>query len=192
MDPDPFSGDRLRLHTPIMSLESSVHDFSVEAVVLFRSVPLDVAPPSRRCWEARCDCRRCLRFEDDPLAVEVYDLQSRQWTKSDPMPEIFNQSASSMWLSVASDDRRLFVMEKTPVYTYSFNTNNNNWSGPYDLRPDQHVFYSVIRFSNPRLIVIGMLGEPEDVDCDWDVWGVNCNYSECKEIREIYEGYKGD
>ncbi|KAI3810113.1 hypothetical protein L1987_19722 [Smallanthus sonchifolius] len=115
MDPDPISGDRLRLYTPIISLESSLHDFSIEAVVLFRSVPLDVALPSRRRREARCDCRRCLRFEDDPLAVEVYDLRSQQWTKSDPMPEFFNQSASSMWLSVASDDRHIFVMEKTPV-----------------------------------------------------------------------------
>ncbi|KAI3694189.1 hypothetical protein L1987_77150 [Smallanthus sonchifolius] len=125
-------------------------------------------------------------FEDDPLAVEVYDLRSQQWTKSDPMPEFFNQSASSMWLSVASDDRHLFVMEKSSGVTYSFNTSNNNWSGPYNLRPDHRVFYSVIGFSDARLIVIGMLGEPEDVD-GVKVWEVNCNSSECKEIGEMPE-----
>ncbi|CAI9275111.1 unnamed protein product [Lactuca saligna] len=123
-------------------------------------------------------------FEDDPLAVEVYDLESQQWTKSDPMPEFFNGSAASLWLSVASVDPHLFVMEKTSGVTYSFNPNNNTWSGPYDLRPDHRIFYSVIGFSNDRLIVIGMLGDAEDVD-GLKFWEVNCESFEINEIGEM-------
>lgn len=123
-------------------------------------------------------------FEDDPLAVEVYDLQSQQWTKSDPMPEFFNGSAASLWLSVASSDPHLFVMEKTSGVTYSFNPNNNTWSGPYDLRPDHRVFYSVIGFLNDRLIVIGMFGEAEDVD-GVKLWEVNSESFELNEIGEL-------
>ncbi|KAL8254322.1 hypothetical protein R6Q59_032543 [Mikania micrantha] len=124
-------------------------------------------------------------FEQDPLAVEVYDLRLQNWIKSNPMPEFFNGSASSMWLSVASDDHLLFVMEKSSGVTYSFDTSNNSWSGPYDLRPDHHVFYSVIGFiSDSRLIVIGMLGEPEDV-AGIKLWEVNCCSFECNEIGEM-------
>ncbi|KAI3675377.1 hypothetical protein L1987_84967 [Smallanthus sonchifolius] len=117
MDPGPFSGDRLRLHTPIISLESFLHDFSVEVVVLFRSAAPYVAPKISRIDPVVVVVGRyvviaggAFDFEDDPLAVEVYDLQSQQWTKSDPIPEFFNQSViSSMWLSVASDDRNRVV-----------------------------------------------------------------------------------
>ncbi|KAI3762856.1 hypothetical protein L1987_53298 [Smallanthus sonchifolius] len=84
--------------------------------------------------------------EDDPLAVEVYDLRSQQWTKSDPMQEFFNQSTSSMWLSVA-------------------------FRRPSSLRHGEK-----LRFSDARLIVIGMLDEPEDVD-GVKLWEVNCNSS---------------
>ncbi|KAK9076178.1 hypothetical protein SSX86_004511 [Deinandra increscens subsp. villosa] len=124
-------------------------------------------------------------FEEDPLAVEVYDLRSRKWTKSDPMPEFFTGSASATWLSVASDDREyLYVMEKSSGVTYSFDTNNNTWSGPYDLRPDRRVFESVIGFSDGRLIVIGMLGEPEDVN-GVKLWEVNSRSFECRKIGEM-------
>ncbi|KVH95615.1 F-box/kelch-repeat protein At1g23390-like [Cynara cardunculus var. scolymus] len=123
-------------------------------------------------------------FEDDPLAVEVYDLRSQRWTKSDPMPESFNQSASSLWLSVASGDSHLFVMEKSSGVTHSFNPNNDTWSGPYDMRPDDRVFYSVIGFSDDKLVVIGMLGDAEDVD-GIKLWEVNCESFEFEEIGEM-------
>ncbi|MFS8015533.1 hypothetical protein Hanom_Chr15g01357791 [Helianthus anomalus] len=37
-------------------------------------------------------------FEENPLAVEIYDLQSHTWIKSNPMPRIFNHPASPIWL----------------------------------------------------------------------------------------------
>nr|GEZ33942.1 F-box/kelch-repeat protein At1g23390 [Tanacetum cinerariifolium] len=39
--------------------------------------------------------------DDDKLAVEVYDLNLGKWIKSNPMPEVFSQSGSATWLSVA-------------------------------------------------------------------------------------------
>ncbi|KAF5801878.1 putative kelch-type beta propeller [Helianthus annuus] len=125
-------------------------------------------------------------FENDPLAVEIYDLQSHTWIKSDPMPRIFsfNHSASSIWLSVASDDPNLFVMEKSSGMTYSFDTSTNTWSGPYDLRPDRNVYHSVIGKLTGRLIVIGVLGEAEDVT-GVKVWEVDCESFGLKAIGEM-------
>ncbi|KAI3728319.1 hypothetical protein L6452_16953 [Arctium lappa] len=123
-------------------------------------------------------------FEDDPLAVEVYDLRSQRWTKSDPMPESFTESASSLWISVACTDSHLFVMEKGSGVTHSFNPVNDSWSGPYDLRPDHRVFYSVIGFSDDKLVVIGMLGDAEDVD-GIKLWEVNRDSFEFEEIGEM-------
>ncbi|KAK1408693.1 hypothetical protein QVD17_40683 [Tagetes erecta] len=137
-------------------------------------------------------------FENDPLAVEIYDLNSQIWTKSDPMPEFFARSSSSMWLSVASDDHRLFVMDKCSGVTYVFDTSSCNWFGPYDLRPDcSDCCISVIGFIDSKLIVIGVLGEAEDVT-GVKVFEVdmNCSSFELTMIGEmpvnLIESFKSD
>ncbi|KAI3816788.1 hypothetical protein L1987_16493 [Smallanthus sonchifolius] len=100
-------------------------------------------------------------FEHDPLAVEIYNIDSQTWTKPEPMPEFFKGSASSTWQSVASDDRRLFVLEKNGGVLHTFDPLTNTWCGPYDLLPDLLVFHSGIVFCNDRMILIGMLGDAD-------------------------------
>ncbi|KVI05656.1 F-box/kelch-repeat protein At1g23390 [Cynara cardunculus var. scolymus] len=123
-------------------------------------------------------------FEQDPLAVEIYDIESQKWTKLEPMPEFFKESASSTFHSIASDDRRLFVMEKNSGVLHTFDPVTNTWYGPYDLHPDHLVFHSSIGFSNNRLILIGMLDDCNDF-IGIKLWEVNWQSFEFVEIAEM-------
>ncbi|ONI30416.1 hypothetical protein PRUPE_1G249900 [Prunus persica] len=102
-------------------------------------------------------------YEDDPLAVEMYDVTTRTWDTCDSMPAILKDSAASTWLSVAVDDSKMYVTEKISGVTYSFDPNSKAWFGPYDLRPDGSVFSSVIGFANGRLILVGAVGNAENL-----------------------------
>ncbi|KAI5679222.1 hypothetical protein M9H77_10172 [Catharanthus roseus] len=124
-------------------------------------------------------------FEDDPLAVEIYDMKNRKWRTCNSMPVILRDSAASTWLSVTSTSGKLFVMEKRSGTTYFFNLESDNWSGPHDFRPDESCFYSVIGCLNDRLILVSLIGTPEEVK-KVKIWEVEYsdNFS-CKEIGEM-------
>lgn len=123
-------------------------------------------------------------FEQDPLAVEIYDVESQKWTKPEPMPEFFKESASSTWHSIASDDYRLFIVEKNSGILHTFDPVTNTWYGPYDLHPDHLIFHSSIGFSGDTLILIGMLDDSGDV-ISIKLWEVNRQSFECVEIGEM-------
>ncbi|XP_076883060.1 F-box/kelch-repeat protein At1g23390-like isoform X1 [Bidens hawaiensis] len=123
-------------------------------------------------------------FEHDPLAVEIYDVSSRIWTKPEPMPEAFTGFASMTWHSVASDDRRMFVLEKNDGVLHTFDPVTNTWCGPYDLRHDRLVIHNCIGFCYNRLILIGVLGYPDDV-IGVKVFEVNCESFTVCEITEM-------
>ncbi|CAH1429294.1 unnamed protein product [Lactuca virosa] len=134
-------------------------------------------------------------FEDDPLAVEIYDLESQIWTNPEPMPEFFEESSSSMWTSIASDERRLFVMEKSSGVLHTFDPLTNTWYGPFVLRPDHLVSHFSIGFSDEKLILIGLLVDFDD-PIGIKLWEVNCESFEYHEIAEmpaaLVEKLKGD
>ncbi|KAJ0725755.1 putative kelch-type beta propeller, F-box-like domain superfamily [Helianthus annuus] len=134
-------------------------------------------------------------FEHDPLAVEIFNIDSRTWSKPEPMPEHFKGSASSTWHSVASEDHRLFVVTKNDAVLHTFDPVTNTWDGPYNLATDPTMFHSVIGFCNDRLILIGMLGDANDV-VGVKLWEVSCESFECYEIGEmpvdLVEKLKGD
>ncbi|TKY58669.1 F-box/kelch-repeat protein [Spatholobus suberectus] len=102
-------------------------------------------------------------FEDDPLAVEVYDLQSRAWSRCESMPEMLKRSTASTWHSVALAGEKMHVTEKSSGVTHSFDCATMTWQGPYDLRPDENVFYCVTGTIRGRLMVAGMVGDNENV-----------------------------
>ncbi|XP_057419295.1 F-box/kelch-repeat protein At1g23390-like [Lotus japonicus] len=102
-------------------------------------------------------------FEDDPLAVEMYDAGSRTWSRCESMPEILKGSTASTWLSVAVAGDRVHVTEKNSGVTYSFDSETKSWLGPYELRPEEGVFYCVTGTVRGRLVVAGMVGEAENV-----------------------------
>ncbi|KAM7487290.1 hypothetical protein LguiB_024774 [Lonicera macranthoides] len=150
-----------------------------EAPVVWRTDPI-VAVVGRRIVVAGGTCD----FEEDPLAVEIYDIVSRKWTISESMPAVLKDSSASTWLSIATNDRILFVSEKHTGVTHSFDPERMNWHGPYDLRPNPRILYSVIGFSDDRLILIGLIGDVEQVD-GVKLWEVDCESFDCEEIGEM-------
>ncbi|KAK7361796.1 hypothetical protein VNO77_03880 [Canavalia gladiata] len=102
-------------------------------------------------------------FEDDPLAVEMYDMKSREWVRCQSMPAILKESAASTWLSVTVASDMMHVMEKSSGVTCSFDCSTMTWQGPYDLRPDQSVFCCVTGTVRGRLMIAGLMGDAENV-----------------------------
>lgn len=123
-------------------------------------------------------------FEDDPLSVETYDLRTGVWSACQPMPAILKDSNASVWLSVAADRRRMYVTEKASGVTYSYDPEAQAWCGPYDLKPDQNVYYSVLVFSGDQLILVGLTGSAENFK-SLKLWEISSDLSESEEIAEI-------
>lgn len=128
-------------------------------------------------------------FEDDPLAVEMYSVDTRAWEICQSMPAVLKDSAASTWLSVAVNSRQLYVTEKYSGITVSFDPSTKGWSGPFHLRQfdhDEKVFYSATTFANDRLIAVGLTREAEDVK-SLKIWQVNIKGGSLEELKEIGE-----
>ncbi|KAL1365538.1 hypothetical protein HN51_013562 [Arachis hypogaea] len=189
---DPRSRAWVRIHAPPINLSSAIR--SSHSTVLYAISPgrfsfsVDtlhhdwhhVHPP--RVWRIDpvvasvgskivvaggvCD------FEDDPLAVEMYDADSGAWIRCQSMPAILKDSSASTWLSVAVTGDMVFVTEKNSGVTYSFDCGAGIWHGPYHLRPDDGVFCCVIGTLRNCLIVAGTIGDAENVK-GVKLWKVN-------------------
>ncbi|XP_059656165.1 F-box/kelch-repeat protein At1g23390 [Cornus florida] len=149
-----------------------------DAPFVWRTDPI-VAVVGRRVIVAGGSCD----FEDDPLAVEIYDIESREWDTCQSMPAVLKDSAASTWLSIAANDRNLFVTEKYSGMTHTYDPETKTWCGPYDLRPEPCIFYSVIAFSDDRLILIGLIGDGDSLGVK--LWEVDSDTFNCKEIGEM-------
>ncbi|XP_061372753.1 F-box/kelch-repeat protein At1g23390 [Gastrolobium bilobum] len=102
-------------------------------------------------------------FEDDPLAVEMYDTESSAWVTCQSMPALLKGSTASTWLSVAVVGDAMHVTEKNSGLTYSFDPIARKWKGPFDLRPDQSVYCCITGTLGKRLVVAGLVGEAENM-----------------------------
>ncbi|XP_058768364.1 F-box/kelch-repeat protein At1g23390 [Vicia villosa] len=102
-------------------------------------------------------------FEDDPLAVEMYNIDSRDWIRCESMPEMMKDTTSSTWLSVAVAGEVMYVTEKNSGTMYSFDCKTMTWQGPYDLRREENMFFSVTGTVQDRLVVVGISGDAENV-----------------------------
>ncbi|MED6150190.1 hypothetical protein PIB30_069970 [Stylosanthes scabra] len=189
---DPRSRAWLQIHAPPINLSSAIR--SSHSTLLYAISPTRFSfsldnlhlqwhhVPSPRVWRidpvVACVGSRIVvaggvcDFEDDPLAVEMYDANSGAWIRCQSMPAILKDSSASMWLSVAVAGEMVFVMEKNSGVTYSFNCSAGIWSGPYQLRPDDGVFCCVIGTLRNRLIVAGAIGDEENVK-GVKLWKVN-------------------
>ncbi|XP_047958676.1 F-box/kelch-repeat protein At1g23390 [Salvia hispanica] len=134
-------------------------------------------------------------FEDDPLAVELYDLRERAWRTCKSMPPSLKDSASSSWLSAAATQEKLFLVEKQTGLTHWFDPEANSWSGPIALNPSQpvqscHVSYS--SFTGLILVGICPIGNGETIK----MWRIGENDFSIEEIGEMPEdlvaGLKSD
>lgn len=153
----------------------------VDAPPVWRKDPI-VAAVGKFIIIAGGDCN----FEDSPLAVDMFNLETRSWDTCETMPAILKDSAASTWLSVAVISDQIFVAEKFSGVTYSFNPRTKSWYGPYDLRPSgQNIIFSVIALTGSRLILVGLTGYEETVQSVkvWEVKGERLE--ECKEMGEM-------
>lgn len=123
-------------------------------------------------------------YLDDPLTVEMYDMEASRWSTCQPMPTTLKDSTASTWLSVASNQHRMFVTEKASGITYSFSPETKAWSGPYDLRPEPSIYFSTIGFAGEELILAGLIGHPGHVKT-LKIWKVNPETIQFDEIGEI-------
>lgn len=150
-----------------------------DSPLVWRTDPI-VAAVGRRIIFAGGACD----FEDDPLAVEMYDTESRAWDTCESMPAVLRDSAASTWLSIASDDRKMFVTEKVSGVTHSFDPETKTWEGPYDLRPDPRAFVSVIGIAGDRLVLVELIGESDKAQ-SLKLYEVSRETFECEEFGEM-------
>ncbi|KAL9226347.1 hypothetical protein vseg_002171 [Gypsophila vaccaria] len=123
-------------------------------------------------------------FEDDPLSVEMYDMETSHWSTCQSMPHILKDSTTSTWISTTSNQNNLYITQKFSGITYTFSPNTKTWSGPYNLRPDPRVFFSAINFVGNDLILVGLIGHAENVQTI-KLWKINSELNEFNEISEI-------
>nr|GMD97964.1 F-box/kelch-repeat protein At1g23390 [Ipomoea batatas]GMD98819.1 F-box/kelch-repeat protein At1g23390 [Ipomoea batatas] len=127
-------------------------------------------------------------FEDDPLAVEIYNVGAGTWETCESMPAILKDSSASTWLSIATAAGKLIVTEKLTGATHCFDPETKNWTGPYDLRPDQRVSLSIIGSSENRLILVGAIGDIGNIE-GIKIWEVNTDNFDYQEIGEMPAGF---
>lgn len=123
-------------------------------------------------------------WDDDPLIVEMYNMETSHWSTVESMPSIFKDSTSSMWLSTASNQHKMYVTEKASGITYSFSPVTNTWSGPYNLRPEPSIYFSTTGFAGDDLVLVSLIGHPENVTT-LKLWKINLEIMEPNEIGEI-------
>ncbi|KAJ3704481.1 hypothetical protein LUZ61_008186 [Rhynchospora tenuis] len=101
-------------------------------------------------------------LEDEDGAVEVFDKQTRTWEVAEPMPWKFEGSTFAPWLSVASSDTRLYVIEKKMGWISQFNPETKKWGPTRRIMPDQSVSaWSIGTVGKERLLLVGAGKEGE-------------------------------
>ncbi|KAI3923196.1 hypothetical protein MKX01_004293 [Papaver californicum] len=125
-------------------------------------------------------------FEEDPLAVELYDMASPapSWSVCQPLPVVLRNSASASWLSVDVLDQKIYLLDKQSGELCLFDTNTKIWSlqacGTLALRPDSSIYFSVFGFAGEHLI----MGDSENAK-SLGIWEVNRNGFNCEEIAKM-------
>ncbi|KAJ4960113.1 hypothetical protein NE237_020023 [Protea cynaroides] len=160
----------------------------VQAPLVWRQDPI-VARLGSRVLVAGGTCD----YFDDPLAVEMYDIASGRWETCQSMPDLFKDSATCNWLSTAATDSRLYLLEKRSRLICSFDAETKTWGPIFDLNlistPDNidapdPVFQSTIGFADDRLVLVGLMGETEDLQ-GVGLWEVDQETYQCRSIGEM-------
>ncbi|XP_059446875.1 F-box/kelch-repeat protein At1g23390-like [Corylus avellana] len=163
---------------------------TADSPIVWRSDPV-VALVGHRAVVAGGMCD----FGDEPIPMEIYDLSTRKWDVCNSIPAILVDTAASTCLSVAVDECRMYVMEKSSGVTYFFEPSSKTWRGPYDMQPDKKAFSSLIGFINDRMVVVGLIGDAENVN-GVKMWEVKGEMSELREMgkmpKELVGKLKGE
>ncbi|PKI42663.1 hypothetical protein CRG98_036945 [Punica granatum] len=169
----------------------------VDPPLVWRPDPI-VAAVGRRVVVAGGGCD----FDDDPFAVEIYDVETRKWESYNAMPSALRDCSASACLSVAAGRGQIYVAEKLSGVAHSFDPETKEWYGPYDLRPERNICCSVIGFANDRLILISLIGDPGSLSDSslkgktvkiWEVLGEFVEFREVTEMQpELLKELTGD
>ncbi|PIN18985.1 hypothetical protein CDL12_08336 [Handroanthus impetiginosus] len=122
-------------------------------------------------------------FEDDPLAVEIYDLSTKVWHTCDSMPGSLRDVGASTWLSITATNEKLIVTDKESGVTHWFDPDIRSWSKPFNLGTGQATSSYNIGCTNNGLILIALC-RIQNVD-RVKVWRVDGEDFECEEIGEM-------
>ncbi|XP_051122707.1 F-box/kelch-repeat protein At1g23390 [Andrographis paniculata] len=124
-------------------------------------------------------------FGDDPLAVEIYDLDAHVWRTCHSMPGALRDTAASRWLSIAATAERLIVTDKESGSTHWFDPATKSWSGPFNLDPGRPGIgsYNIGCLGNGSLILIGLCRT--EIDDRIGVWMVGDDDFECVPVGEM-------
>ncbi|XP_043705284.1 F-box/kelch-repeat protein At1g23390-like [Telopea speciosissima] len=128
----------------------------------------------------------------------MYDIDSGRWDRCQSMPSLFKDSATSTWISTATIDRKLYLLEKRSCLICSFDAKTKTWgdtfnlnlqiSNPNKINPPMVVAvvvtHSIIGFVDDRLVLVGLMGEPEDLH-GLGLWEVDHDSYECRPIGEM-------
>ncbi|KFK44429.1 hypothetical protein AALP_AA1G255400 [Arabis alpina] len=132
-------------------------------------------------------------FEDDRLAVELFDLDNgNEWERCESMPEFLYGSGSSTWLSVAVSFEKMYVTEKRSGLACCFDLETRSWTNLLDLCPgeDCRVYSRVIGFVGDRLIMAGITGD-EDNPTGIEFWEVEMMRSIGSMPKECFDKLRG-
>ncbi|KAF8378266.1 hypothetical protein HHK36_029605 [Tetracentron sinense] len=152
---------------------------NVGAPVIWRSDPVVAVVGSRVVIAGgACD------FEDDPVAVEMYDIDSGKWDTCQSMPAVMKDFAASTWLSIAVTNQKMYALGKNSGIICSFDPETKRWEDPCELRPNLPIFFSVIAISGDRLVLVGLVGDVENIE-SLSIWDVNCDTFNCKEMGKM-------
>ncbi|KAM0921408.1 hypothetical protein ACQ4PT_006883 [Festuca glaucescens] len=73
----------------------------------------------------------------EDATVEVHEGGS--WTACGPMPAELRESAAATWLSVATTEQRVYVVDRTTGWASWFDPSKRRWGSTRRLRPDARV-----------------------------------------------------
>jgi hypothetical protein len=94
---------------------------------------------------------------EEVRTVEVYDKTTASWQLAEPMPMQFDGSAFSTWLSVASSDQRLYVIERKTGVVSWFDPECKKWGPTCGLNSSHDVSaWAVAKGPGKRLLVVGV------------------------------------
>ncbi|KAG6556423.1 hypothetical protein Mapa_002366 [Marchantia paleacea] len=137
-------------------------------------------------------------FEDDDLAVEIYDTVLKQWEVTKSLPVEFRGNSSRHWLSGAVWNRKLYVLEIYSGSVASFDLCTKTWTLVQILRPmtPSGVKYAYLLICQGLLILAGVCHPPEG-HVSFKLWLVDDSVMQCKEMGvmppEIFAMFaKGD
>ncbi|KAL3695309.1 hypothetical protein R1sor_009385 [Riccia sorocarpa] len=123
-------------------------------------------------------------FEDDDLAVEIYDTSLKQWEVAKSMPVEFRGNSSRHWLSGAVWNRKLYILEIYSGSVSAFDLVTKTWTNVQILRPmtPSGVKYAYLVVCQGHLILAGVCHPPGSGQVSFKLWLVDDSVMQCKEV----------